>query len=146
MRISPHIAFSTFGRRFRLYLLVISTISTLNSRGLGQEIIVFRPPDTSFSLRQNAAFEPLFLRPTLPFLLTPTKSELDFPEFLQQSLFQVNQTGGQFDQNLTTLQWMWRDELVRGSQDELWRDIVGAVEAGAVTYLAYRHLKRYGLK
>jgi hypothetical protein len=130
----------------RIFLLAITTILTLTCGAHGQEISWDLPPDTTFMLRENFGFEPFSVGPTPPFMMTPATSDLGFSEFLRQSLFQVNQPGGGPDQNLMTLQWIWRDEVARGSKYETLRDIVGAVEVGAVTYLAYRHLKRYGLK
>jgi hypothetical protein len=133
------------GPRTRIFLLAFTTILTLNCGASGQEILWYPPPDTTFMLRENPGFESFSIRPP-PFLVTPATSELGFSEFLRQSLFQMKQPDGQPDQNFMTLQWIWRDEVARGSKYETLYDIVGAVEFGAVTYLAYRHLKRYGLK
>jgi hypothetical protein len=146
MRFHRYSPFQMFAHRTRIWLFAISIVIFLTSGALGQEGLIHRPPDTTFTLRDNGRFGPPFFMPPTPFLLAPAKSELEFSDFLRQSLFQADRKSQQLDQNFMTLQCLWQDEVVRGNQYQTLTEIVGAVEAGAVTYLAFRHLKRYGLK
>ena len=133
-------------RRARPWWFTLVTVLALASAAIGQVHPDFLPPDTTFAPRERSGFRPFFPGPTPQFLLTPSSDELDFSNFLRQSLFPAGRPGGASDQNFATLQWIWRDEVVRGGRYRTLTEIVGAVELGAVGYLAYRHLKRYGLK
>jgi hypothetical protein len=132
--------------RARIWLIAISVVIALTNGALGQENSIQRPPDTTFRLMEDYPMKSPYFGPALPFLFTPAKSDLEISAFLRQTLIQENAPGQPLEQNLTTLQWMWRGEVSRGDENQTLREIVGAVELGAVSYFAYRHLKRYGLK
>lgn len=132
--------------RARIWLIAISVVIALTNGALGQENILQRPPDTTFRMMEDYPMKSPYFSPALPFLFTPAKSDLEISAFLRQTLIQENAPGQPLEQNLTTLQWMWRGEVSRGDENQTLREIVGAVELGAVSYFAYRHLKRYGLK
>jgi hypothetical protein len=40
----------------------------------------------------------------------------------------------------------WRDDLAKQQEYQTFRMILGSIEAGGAAYLAYKHIKKYGLK
>ncbi|MCX6142379.1 MAG: hypothetical protein NTZ35_04090 [Ignavibacteriales bacterium] len=40
----------------------------------------------------------------------------------------------------------WRNELLRQEEYETFRMIIGSIQMGGAAYLAYKHIKKYGLK
>ena len=134
------------GVRVRLLLAAGLIVAALDPPSEAQTKETVPLPDTSMHRVESFRLEPLFLRPTLPFLLSPAAGGAGDAILLRQSLFQAGTPGRDLERNLSTMHGMWSAEVLRGKEYQTLWNIVGAVEAGAVGYLAYRHIKRYGLK
>jgi hypothetical protein len=132
--------------RRRLRLLVLPLIVAVACGAFGQESRHDRIDDTSFvPLRFDGPGLSIH-RAMSPALTNPGFGGSNFSIFLRQSLNQASPLSRDIFQSSNTLQSIWKDELARQNKYMTLRNILGAVEAGAVGYLAYQHLKRYGLK
>lgn len=127
-------------------IAMIAAAIALHLTAAGQSKEVAPRPDSEKAGPGAFRFEPHFIQPTLQFLLDPAAVVPGDPMLLRQSLFQPGGPGRDLDQNISTLRWMWTDEVSRGKEYQTLWNIVGAVEAGAVGYLAYRHISKYGIK
>lgn len=82
-------------------------------------------------------------------LLFPTSIKTDsvyLRGFLSQSLTSpLPSLSSQLQQNLSITS-TWKNELLKQEEYKTLRTIIGSVEMGGVAYLAYLHMKKYGLK
>jgi hypothetical protein len=67
------------------------------------------------------------------------------PGYLRLSLASPLPHSWESQQKLT-LASCWRNELSRQREYDTFRMILGSIEAGGAAYLAYKHIKKYGLK
>jgi len=146
MRPLFQIAVSSIRSRGRTWLFALLTVITVACSASGQENHDKHVGDTSFTPLRYPAPGVSFRNPMYPSLSNPPMLEIEFSIFLRQSLTQVGPVGRGSFQNVSTIQSIWKDELTRQNKYLTLRNILGAVQVGAVAYLAYRHLSRYGLK
>jgi hypothetical protein len=132
--------------RQRLSLLLLLAIVIVACGASGQGKGDGRNDDSSYVPLRYSGPGLSIRRPIYPPLPTPAMGGLDFTSFLRRSLTQASPLSREAFQNGYTVESMWKDELRRQNEYQTLWNIVGAVEAGAVGYLGYRHLARHGLK
>ena len=68
------------------------------------------------------------------------------PGFLRQSLASPMLSLSWESQPDFGIASAWKDEVLKQKEYKTLRTILGSIQAGGVAYLAYRHIKKYGLK
>ena len=86
-----------------------------------------------------------------PMQLLPLSMELAVtPDYFKRMAFQSTAGDPYFfskhELGTMDLAMPWKLELARQNEHKLWYEVLGAIEAGGVAYLAYDHIKRYGWK
>jgi hypothetical protein len=141
-----HFVISMIRLRGRTWLFALSAIVIVAWSAYAQENRGHRIGDTSYVPLRYTGPGLSIRKPVHPSLPTPATGGLDFAMFMRQSLIQSSPLSPEAFHYAAGIESMWKDELTRQNEYQTLWNIVGAIETGAVGYLAYRHLARYGLK
>ncbi|MGD1043912.1 MAG: hypothetical protein ABR936_01155 [Bacteroidota bacterium] len=125
---------------------IIFLIFTFIHPANGQEQKSVQQQDTS--IKRSRFYDPeLFL--VKPALIIPHSygdTQVNFSDFLHQSLTVPMPPFSWTYKTKIDLQSAWKQELTKQEEYRTLRTILGSIEMGGVAYLAYLHLKKYGLK
>jgi hypothetical protein len=136
----------TIRPRGRGWFFALSTIVAVTCGAFGQESRDHRIEDSFSAPLRYSGLGLSVRRPLPPTLPNTAPGRMDFSLFLRQSLTGVNLLSREPSLNGSAIQSFWKDELTRQNKYQTLTNILGVVEAGAVAYMAYEHLRRYGLK
>ena len=73
-------------------------------------------------------------------------SPISFPGFLRQSLASPLSSVSWKLQEKLGIESAWKNELLEQEKTKTLRTILGSISMGGAAYLAYKHIKKYGLK
>ena len=143
-----------------LFVLILTSAFALNV--YGQEQKQNPQQDSSASKTQTFDARSLYLYPSvsLPlsfktgseglkgFLSQPSSAASPeyVPGFLRLSLASPLPSLTAEPHQKLSLTSCWRDDLAKQQEYQTFRMILGSIEAGGAAYLAYKHIKKYGLK
>ena len=77
---------------------------------------------------------------------SPITGAESLPGFLRLSLAQPMQSYSWDSQQRLSLASCWREDVLRQQEYDSFKMILGTLETGGAAYLAYKHLRKYGLK
>jgi hypothetical protein len=126
-----------------IFFLFVFTLSAL-----AQERNSAQPHDTTLSLLRFST--PVLLNDTpafalpLSFALTTAGDEL--PQYFYQSFAESPQIFSLNHQAKIDLTGPLKLQLKEEDNNRTWKITLGAANLGAVAYIAYQHVKKYGLK
>lgn len=112
-----------------------------------QEQSPIQPKDSSLKLLRTAAIPPSLEQ---PIVILPLSFALSTPgEGTVQPLYYIfGESPEQFSWNRsekTDIASPWKIYLEEQKKNSTWRSVLGSVQLGGVAYIAYRHIKKYGL-
>ena len=98
-----------------------------------------------------AGMQTLDAAPLYPYRLHLFPPPLDtnlqsFPGFLRQSLASPAPSLFMKSQQNVGIASVWKNDVLKQQENRTLMTILGSIQAGAVAYLAYKHIKEYGLK
>ena len=128
------------------FILTLFVSSTMSLNAFSQDPKHVPSQDSSAVRRQTSEAIP-FSHPRLFELPPPLNVDSQwFPGFLRQSLASP----------LPSLLWesrqdfgiasAWKNEVLKQEEYKTLKTILGSIQAGGAAYLAYRYVKKYGLK
>jgi hypothetical protein len=116
---------------------IMIMLFALSARANSQEMTL-KLPDTTSNWQQKVFSDTLF--PRLSFLPPQPLGLLYQPSALpSQSLFWT------FPEKIDLVS-PWKLQLADQNKNKTWRTILGSVGFGGAAYIAYQHIKKYGLK
>jgi hypothetical protein len=142
-----------------IFVLILSCAFALNVRGQEQKHYPLQDSSSSKTQTFDARLLDLYPSVSLPISIKTS------PEGLGGFLSQPSSTTGPGyvsgflrlslatpmpspwdSQQKLSLATCWRQDLGRQQEYQTFRMILGSLEAGGAAYLAYKHIKKYGLK
>ncbi len=127
-----------------LYVTILLCASMVTA--IGQEQKNSQPQDTSLNRTRNIDSEFLFDKPSVLFHPSLRATPEYYPNLLQPSFTLGMQTISWKSPERIDLVSPWQYELTKQEELRTLRTILGTVQLGGVAYLAYRHIKKHGLK
>lgn len=129
--------------RLRITALLFVLLLPLSA----QEQQKVQPKDTSLRLLRTEAIPPSLEQ---PIVILPLSFALSTPgEGTVQPLYYIfGESPEQFSWNRsekTDIASPWKIYLEEQKKNSTWRSVLGSVQLGGVAYIAYRHIKKYGL-
>ena len=126
------------------YITILLCISMITASG--QEQKHTQPQDTSLNRLRNIDSEFLFDKPSVLFHPLLRATPVYYPGLLQPSFTLSMQPFSWKSPEKVDLVSSWKSVLTKQEELRTLRTILGTVQLGGVAYLAYRHIKKYGLK
>ena len=127
-----------------IFVLFVSSAVSLDAYGQESKHVPLR--DSSAERTQLSEAIP-FSHHRLFELTQPLNTDPQwFPGFLRQSLASPSLSLSWESQQDFGIASAWKNEVLKQQEYKTLRTILGSIQAGGVAYLAYRHIKKYGLK
>jgi hypothetical protein len=126
------------------YVAILFCVSMITASGQDQKNT--QPQDTTLNRMRYIDSEFLFDKPNVLFHTSLRTGPEYYPSLLQPSFTLNMQPFSWRSPEKIDLTSSWRSVLTKQEELKTLRTILGTVQFGGVAYLAYRHLKKYGLK
>jgi len=127
-----------------ILIFFMSAIVSLQVKGQGLKNPQIE--DSSLSKTEERASDMMYAFPLLSLRTSFDAVPEYYPQSLHQSLFMQSSTPSWKTERTLDIAEIWRAGLEKDEDLKTLRLMLGYVKVGGVAYLAYKHLKKYGLK
>lgn len=128
------------------FILILFPLFAVTFNVCGQGLQQISPEDSTKVLSQIYSDKLLFSSPTLslPFAFNTVSD--NYPESLHLKFGSSSNTLHSIIKQNLDVSGIWKIGALKEDEFKTLRSILGSVQLGGVAYLAYKHIKKYGVK